>query len=121
MHGVVCLCVDLLFVCEMAVGNVLCCAVMVGVYVHALAIVDARVRYLCGVLAVRAVHWCDDASGVWLAFVGALVLHRAGITRRRWAVVVCKCGGSCVCLGFGCACDGCMLWFGCVYIWLFCV
>ena len=45
---------------------------MVGVYVHALAFVDARVRYLCGVLAVRAVHWCDDASGVWLAIVGAL-------------------------------------------------
>ena len=72
MHGVVCLCVDLLFVCEMAVGNVLCCAVMVGVYVHALAFVDARVRYSCGVLAVRDLHWCDDASGVWLAFVGAL-------------------------------------------------
>ena len=53
MHGVVCLCADLLFVCEMAVGNVLCCAVMVGVYVHALAFVDARVRYSCGVLAVR--------------------------------------------------------------------
>ena len=37
----------------MTVGNVVCCAVMVGVYVHALAFVDARVRYLCGVLAVR--------------------------------------------------------------------
>ena len=43
-----------------------------SMYVHAPAFVELCVRYSCGVLAVRAVHWCDDASGVWLAFVGAL-------------------------------------------------
>ena len=58
MHGVVCLCVHLLFVCDTAVGDG-GCAVMVGVYVHALAFVDVRaifevvcLLYVCA----RAVH-----------------------------------------------------------------
>ena len=70
MHGVVCLCVDLLFVCEMAVGNVLCCAVMVGVYVHALAFVDVRAIFMwCACcMCVHVLCMCADASGVWLAF-----------------------------------------------------
>ena len=50
------------------------CAVMVGVYVHALAFVDVRVIfmwYAC-CMCVHVLCMCDDASGVWLAIVGAL-------------------------------------------------
>ena len=50
------------------------CAVMVGVYVHALAFVDVRAIFMwCACcMCVHVLCMCDDASGVWLAFVGAL-------------------------------------------------
>ena len=50
------------------------CAVMVGVYVHALAFVDVRAIFMwCACcMCVHVLCMCDDASGVWLAIVGSL-------------------------------------------------
>ena len=62
------------YICCLCVTRrwVMWCAVMVGVYVHALAFVDVRAIFMwcacCVCVHVRCM--CDDASGVWLAFVG---------------------------------------------------
>ena len=103
MHVVVWFCVHLLFVCDTAVGNVVCCD---GGCVCARAVLcrcacDIYVVCLLYVCA-RAVHVRRCIGRVFGDCGGAgdlrVWLHRAGITRRRWALVVCKCGGSCVCL-----------------------
>ena len=67
-------CVHLLFVCDTAVGNVVCCG-SVGVYVHALSFVDVRAIFMwCACcMCVHVLCMCDDGVGRVVGdFVGVL-------------------------------------------------